>query len=157
MWKHIFGGLLHTFTLQASTCCCLQPLSCLADLVSFTPAALHLLTYIKMSSSCTNMLTTVMQVAADSVMLCVQAMFLRRDRLCATVVLQCEWKHIVCHQETAMYPVNYLWALMLTWNDSLSHYRRSLLNLKVYQHLPGASIIISAANFFLSLRYKIDT
>lgn len=33
--------------------------------VSFTPAALHLLTYIKMSSSCTTMLTMMMQIAVD--------------------------------------------------------------------------------------------
>lgn len=34
-------------------------------LVSFTPPAPHLLTYIKMSSSCTNMLTVMMQIGAD--------------------------------------------------------------------------------------------
>lgn len=39
------------------------------SLVSFTPAALHLLTYIKQSSSCTNMLTRLTQTVAGLVFL----------------------------------------------------------------------------------------
>lgn len=49
---HIAGDHLLQFTAS--------PLP--GGLMSFTPAALHLLTYIKMSSSCTIMLTTVMQI-----------------------------------------------------------------------------------------------
>lgn len=59
--------------------------------MSFTPAVLHLLTYIKKkSSSCTSTLTSVTQIADDlliccSVMLCAQTTIIRGNRLCVSV------------------------------------------------------------------------
>lgn len=67
----------------------------------------------------------------------------------------CEWRHTKCVTRT---PLCILWiiscALMIAWNDWLSHHRQNLLSCYVYQCLPGANIIISGA-IFSSLRCKI--
>lgn len=126
IWHYLWGGF--TVHLQIADEELLQftasPLP--GGLVSFTPAALHLLTYIKMSTSCTIMLTTVMQIAADLPYLCCDALVClgydhqEGTRFCVSVTLDLWMKS--CSASPPDCCVHCYCSLMLAWNDSLSHY-----------------------------------